>query len=101
MKRVWSDYPLLCEHLALDGFEITEDRATADIIVSNQPIRDFRSLPRSAPANSLCSSTALYELPSAPSHLAHTDLTILCWLHCYLSAEVSACCDIARVLHVA
>ena len=59
MKRAWSDYQLLCEHLALEGFEITEDRAAADIIVSNTPIKDFRSLPRSAPAKSLCVNPAL------------------------------------------
>jgi hypothetical protein len=59
MRRVWSDYPLLSEHLALEGFEITEDHAAADIIISNTPIRDFRSLPRSTPAKSLCLSTAL------------------------------------------
>ena len=45
-KRVWSDYPLLSEHLALEDFEFTEDRAVADIIISSTPIRDFRSLPR-------------------------------------------------------
>ena len=59
MKRVWTDYPLLSEHLALKEFEITEDRAAADIIVSNTPLRDFRSLPRSAPAKSLCVNPAL------------------------------------------
>ena len=48
VKKIWTFYPLLSEHLALDGFELSGDRAGADVIISNSPVRDFLSLPRSA-----------------------------------------------------
>jgi len=48
VKKIWTDYPLLSEHLRLEGFELSKDRAGADVIISNSPVRDFLSLPRSA-----------------------------------------------------
>lgn len=45
-QRVWAEYPLVAEHLTHPGFEVTDDRAAADIIMSSRPIRDFLCLPR-------------------------------------------------------
>ncbi|CAK0782888.1 hypothetical protein CVIRNUC_006083 [Coccomyxa viridis] len=69
MRRVWSDYPLLSEHLALEGFEITEDHAAADIIISNTPIRDFRSLPSGVLVNQFPYEAAIIRKDLLPQTL--------------------------------
>ena len=38
VKKIWTDYPLLSEHLRLEGFELSEDRAVVDVIISNSPV---------------------------------------------------------------
>ena len=47
--RVATDYPLVAELLTSPAFEIADwsDEASADVLVSVRPVRDFYALPRS------------------------------------------------------
>lgn len=42
---VWTDYPLVKDHLTTPAFRIIDDREAADILITSTPVKDFKALP--------------------------------------------------------